>query len=348
MEAERVALGAPGVAVAVIEDGEVTFAAGFGSKDPDGDDPVLPTTLFRIGSVQKMLTSTAVLQQADLGNVDLDAPITDVLPEFDLTYDATWAPSITPRHLLTHTSGIADYLEIDVPSSQQQDTALETFLLGQFGNIGYLMAPAGSFWNYSNPGFYLAGYVAEKASGQPYRDYMREHVLEPLGMTRTFHLADEVLADGDYALGKAAYPDLPAVIHPDTYDNAWGRPAGYGSSSVLDLARFVRFLDKGDDAVLSPELRQAMQTTLVCIELILDYVGYGYGLQTTSALFLSATDVRPLEVVEHGGDIPASPRTCSGRRPWTWASCSWPTPTARTSPRASSPGWRRWARCRSR
>jgi CubicO group peptidase (beta-lactamase class C family) len=304
VEAERAALGAPGVAVAVIEDGEVTFAAGFGSKDPNGDDPVLPTTLFRIGSVQKMLTSTAVLQQVGLGNVELDAPITDVLPEFDFTFDATWAPSITTRNLLTHTSGIADYLEIDVSSAQQQDTALETFLLGQFGSIGYLMAPAGSFWNYSNPGFYLAGYVAEKASGELYRDYMRAHVFEPLGMTRTFHLADEVLADGDYALGKTASPGLPDVIQPDTYDNAWARPAGYGSSSVLDLARFVRFLDKGDDAVLSAELRQAMQTTQVSTEEIFDYVGYGYGLQTSSALILSATDVRPLQVVEHGGDIP--------------------------------------------
>lgn len=305
VEAEREALGAPGVAVAVIENGEVTFAAGIGKKSPDSEDGVSAHTLFRIGSVQKMLTSTALLQQVEAGTVDLEAPITDTVPAFDFSEDATWAPSITSRNLLTHTSGIADYLQIDVPTAQQSDAALGTFLLGQFGNLGYLMAPAGTFWNYSNPGFYLAGYLVEEASGETYRDYMRTRVFEPLGMTRTFHLADEVIADGDYALGYApGYADVPEIVLPDSYENAWARPAGYGTSNVLDLARFVAFLQKGNTEVLSDELRQAMQTTQVSTEEMFDYIGYGYGLQTSSAAFLSATDMRELDIVEHGGDIP--------------------------------------------
>src|SRR5262245_6734647 len=114
IEAERAALGAPGVAVAVIEDGKVTFARGFGSKDPESDVPVEATTLFRIGSVNKMLTAAAMLHDVETGDVDLDAPITTYLPDFQLTQDATWAPSIHARELLTHSSGLYDYLLVEV------------------------------------------------------------------------------------------------------------------------------------------------------------------------------------------------------------------------------------------
>lgn len=301
VEEERVALGAPGVAVAVVEHGRVTFARGFGSKDPNADVPVLPTTLFHTGSVQKMLTATAMLQQVAAGKIDLDAPITDTVPDFDFVEDPTWAPSVHGRHLLSHTSDIVDYLKIKGPSS---DAALETFLLGSFGSVGYLMAPAGSFWNYSNPNFMLAGWLVEKTSGQTYRDYMEEHVYAPLGMTRTLQLPADVIADGDYALGKSGYPGLPEVIAPDTYDNAWARPAGYVYSNVLDLAQFVAFLAQGNEAVLPAAEHDAMQVEQVDTQLFFDTYHYGYALFVLHGAFFAPGEYRPLPIVTHGGDIP--------------------------------------------
>jgi len=306
VEAEREELGAPGVAVAVIEDGEVTFARGFGSKDPSADVPVEATTLFRIGSVNKMLTAAGLLVQVGKGTIDLDAPVTDYVPDFQFDADAEWAPSIRGEHLLTHSSGMSDYLEIDVPSSQQTDEALETFMTGQFGSVDYLMAPAGTFYNYSNPNFYMAGLLAEKATGKPYRQVMKDDVFGPLGMDRTFFLASEVLADGDYALGKSGnFPGIPDVIHPDTYENAWARPAGYASSSVLDLAKFVRFLLDGDDAVLPKPLVDDMQSPRVNTMEYGDLVHYGYGLTVLDGVFLGSPDAfHAMKVVHHGGDIP--------------------------------------------
>jgi CubicO group peptidase (beta-lactamase class C family) len=304
--AEREELGAPGVAIAVIEDGEVSFARGFGSKDPAADVPVEATTLFRIGSVNKMLTAAGLLVQVGKGAVDLGEPVTELVPAFHFDADPAWAPSITGEHLLTHTSGMVDYLDMTVPAAQKTDEALETFMTGQFGSVGYLMAPAGAFYNYSNPGFYLAGLLAEKAAGKPYRQLMKEDVFAPLGMDRTFFLGSEVLADGDYAIGKSGgFAGLPDTIHPDTYDNAWARPAGFASSSVLDLAKFVRYLLDGDSAVMPDALVEGMQSPHVNMLEYGDLLHYGHGLMIFDGVFLGGPDkYHSMKVVQHGGDIP--------------------------------------------
>lgn len=306
IEKERVELGAPGVAVAVIEDGKVTFAQGFGSKDPSAEDPVLPTTLFRIGSVNKMLTAAAVLSQVAKGNVDLDAPVTTYVPGFHFNLDASWASSIRVEHLLAQTSGISEDLEVDVPAAQQTDAALETFMTGAFANRDYLMVAPGTLWNYSNPNFYLAGLVAEKTSGKPYRQLMKEDVFTPLGMDRTFFLGSEVLADGDYAIGKASYPGIPARVLPDTYENAWARPAGYATSSVYDLAKFVAFLLDGNPAVMPKALSDDMQAPKVDTMLLTDLYKYAYGLFVEDGFFdfENGGDFYRIQLVEHGGDIP--------------------------------------------
>jgi CubicO group peptidase (beta-lactamase class C family) len=305
VEAERVALGASGVALAIIEDGEVTFARGFGSKSAAGDAGVDPTTLFRIGSVTKMLTATALLQHVAHGEVDLSDPVTSAVPEFHFASDATWAPSITLAHLLTHTSGMYDYLTVDAPAYQKKDSALASYLLTTFGQIDFLMVPAGTFYNYSNPNFYLAGLVTERASGALYRDRMKDKVFDPLDMKRTFFLASEVKDDGDYAVGATSYPDVPPVVEPDTYDNAWARPAGYAWSNALDLAKFITFLMEGNDAVLPAAQREAMQSAQIDTREFLDLVHYGYGLFVSNGAFLgSVDDFYAMKFVQHGGDIP--------------------------------------------
>ena len=300
VEAERISLGAPGVAVAVVEKGEVTFSKGFGSKDPTAPDgaPVEPTTLFRIGSTQKALTAIALLQSVQAGAVDLDRPIVDYIPAFHLSLTPDPVAAITPRQLLTHTSGLHDYLELAAPAGETTDAALAGFLTGRYGDIGYVQSPPGAFCAYSNPGYMLAGLVAETVSGVPYRTLMHDRVLAPLGMDRTVFLPSEVIADGDYAMGKTCDPaadstcTLPAgigpVIRPDSYDNPWARPAGYAWSSVLDMAKLAEFLVHGDDQVLGRDLATAMTSPQV---VMLDTGGqssYGFGVATSPGISLGS------------------------------------------------------------
>lgn len=295
VEAERVSLGAPGVAVAVVEKGRVTFAHGFGSKDPTAVDPVHATTLFRIGSNTKMLTAIALLQTVQAGHLDLDRPITDKLPGFHLTLTPTPVGEITTRQLLTHASGLHDYLELDAPADERTDAALAGFLGGRFGGIGYVQSPPGAFYAYANPGYMLAGLLAETVTGTPYRQLMHDRVLVPLGMARTFFLPSEVIADGDYANGKtcAATDDGCAsggfgpVVHPDSYDNPWARPAGYAWSSVLDLAKAAAFLVHGDARILRDDLWQAMTSAQVPMPESGGQTSYGFGVEVAPGILLA-------------------------------------------------------------
>lgn len=307
IEAEREELGAPGVAVAIIEDGEITFARGFGSKDPDDPNvPVLPTTLFRIGSVNKMLTAAALLQSVEAGDVDLDASLTDYVPDFDITDAQGGASTITVRDLLRQSSGLYDYLRIRVPAAQGEDDSLATFLTGpSFENNEYMMAPAGAMWNYSNPNFYFSGLIAQTVSNKPYRALMKDRLFDPLGMTRTYFLGSDVEADGDYALGLSGnYEGIPRVVTPTTYDNAWARPAGYATSSVLDLAKFTQFLLDGNTEVLSDQLRNEMQRPQMDMKILEDRTQYGFGLFVQRGFWLEDGRFLDVPLTSHGGDIP--------------------------------------------
>jgi len=308
VEEEMKTLKIPGAAVAIVEAGETTFAVGFGSRHPQRNDPVQPTTLFRIGSVTKTLTAIGLLGLVEQGLVDINAPITDYIPEFSFARDANWAPSITVRNLLTHTSAIADYFEIDTPE-YKDDEALSRFFSGPYGELpyAYLMAPAGRMFNYTNPGFMLAGWITQSVGDSYYRLYIDENVLTPLEMTRTFFLPEEVIADGDFAYGSALHWETgqPFVVEPNSYDNGWARPAGMAFSNVLDLVKVVKFLRAGQPEVLADEWRIVMQEPQMDTELFMDLVHYGYGLMVQEAGFYhpTAPNFYRLRVVSHGGDV---------------------------------------------
>ena len=308
IEKEMRDLDIPGAAVAVVEGGEITLAAGLGSKHPHYADPVKPTTLFRIGSVTKTLTAIGLLQMIEQGKVDMNAPITDYLPDFSFAYDANWASSITVRNLLTHTSAIKDCFEIDTPGYKDDD-ALSRYFCGPYGESPFacLMAPPGRMFNYTNTGYMLAGLVTEVASGTYYRHYLQENVFAPLGMTRTFFLPEEVMADGDFAYGKTPHWETgePFVVEPNSYDTGWGRPAGWAFSNVLDLAEVVKFLRAGQPNVLMDEMRIAMQEPQVDWEMFLDLIHYGYGLMIQEAGFYhpEAPNFYRLRVVSHDGFV---------------------------------------------
>jgi len=290
VERNMTRLNAPGAAVAVILDGELLYESGYGVKRQGGSILVNADTIFRIGSVTKMMTAAAVMQQVELGRVDLDAPVTDYIPEFEI--GGRWpADRITVWHTLTHTTGIPDLVN-DLTSVG--DEALSNWAQNQDGME--LHAPPGSFWNYSNPNFMLAGLVAERASETRYRELYRESLWVPAGMHSTTFNPSEVLQWGNFATGY--YYDSAAdeeyFIAPRDFDLWAFGPAGVAFSTVGDLTRWALLLMDGGGPVLSPWSAATMQGPHQWMHYTPDLF-YGFGIMLE--------EYQGLDVRQHGGNV---------------------------------------------
>jgi CubicO group peptidase (beta-lactamase class C family) len=228
--------GIPGATVSVVSDGQLLTARGYGLADTGtdggtGGDPARPVdpddTLFRIGSVSKVVSATAIMQLVEQGDLDLDADVQQYL-DFDLD---TPKGAITLRHLLTHTAGFEEVIAglIGTPGSEQTlREAVTTAPPAQVYEPG--TTPA-----YSNYGATLAGYVAERASGKPFAELVQEQVLDRSGMTSS-SFAQPLPDDLDARLAKG-YPDDSKPAVPTEVVNA--APAGAMSATATDMARFM-------------------------------------------------------------------------------------------------------------
>jgi CubicO group peptidase (beta-lactamase class C family) len=289
VESNMTRINAPGAAVAVILDGQLFYTTGYGVKRRGGNDRVDQNTVFRIGSVTKMMTAAAVMQQVELGRVDLDAPVTDYIPELEI--GGRWpAERITVWHTLTHTTGFPDWI---THLSLVGPVALSVWASDQ-GAVE-LHAPPGSFWNYSNPNFMLAGLVAERASGTPYRELFKQNLWERAGMHSTTFSPTEVLDAGNYSNGHYS-PDTGGEIVVGPRDNdLWAAgPAGFAFSTVGDLVNWALLLMDGGGHVLSPSSSAAMQAPHQWTHYYPDLF-YGYGVMVE--------DYNGLEVRQHGGNV---------------------------------------------
>jgi CubicO group peptidase (beta-lactamase class C family) len=249
----------PGVTVAVVKDGQLFFTKGYGAADLQADKPVnAQTTLFRIGSVSKVFTATAVLQLAEQGKLDLHADVNTYLKTFHIP--ATYPRPITLADLLTHTAGF-----------EGRDTGLQLArTTGDLEPLGRLLAehmpvrvrPPGELTAYSNYGYALAGYIVEQVSGMPLADYAEQHIFQPLDMrSSTFRQPVEArLAAGlskGYVYGDRGY-------RPDPFETIAVSPAGAMSVTATDMANFMiaqlqngRF---GDHRILQDSTAAMMQT----------------------------------------------------------------------------------------
>jgi CubicO group peptidase (beta-lactamase class C family) len=232
IEAQRVAHELPGISMGIVHDQAMIWSGGFGWADRERREPATADTLYRIGSITKLFTATALLILRDEGRLHLDDPLTAHLPWFQMKAAADAGP-ITIRHLLTHTSGLP------------REGAFPYFTDSRFPSLDEIRArlsmqerplPVETRWKYSNLGATLAGEVVTAVAGEPYADFVRRRILAPLGMTATLVATPEPghprLATG-YArrlLGGAAAPfnDLRGLT-----------AAGNMTTSVIDLARFA-------------------------------------------------------------------------------------------------------------
>ncbi|MDT0329702.1 serine hydrolase domain-containing protein [Nocardiopsis lambiniae] len=225
--------GIPGAVVSVVADGELLTARGYGYADTgsDGGGPVpvdAEDTLFRVGSVSKLFTATAVMRLVEEGRLDLDADVNEYL---DFTLETEFDEPVTLRHLLTHTPGFEERIEgMFLPEDAVPD--LRSYLVEDPPEQVY---PPGTVPAYSNYGNSVAGYVVERVSGTPFDEYVDETVLEPLGMdSSTF--AQPLPEDLRERLANGYMNDTSPAGSFEVIDDA---PAGALTASAPDMARFM-------------------------------------------------------------------------------------------------------------
>ncbi len=168
-------LGIPGLQAAVVTERRLRWLGAFGTADLENFVPVRNETVFRLASVTKPITATAVLQLVEAGRVDLDAPIQRYVPAFPAKQ---WP--VTVRHLLSHQSGIRNWTDEEFHNTRHYATLAESLHI--FADDPLLFEP-GSRTQYTSLGYNLMGAVVEGVSGKPFLDYLAEHVFERAGMT---------------------------------------------------------------------------------------------------------------------------------------------------------------------
>jgi CubicO group peptidase (beta-lactamase class C family) len=248
----------PGVAVGVYCDGR-EFATGFGVTSTPNPLPVNEKTLFQIGSNTKTFVATMAMRLVEAGKLDLDAPIRKYIPGFRMR-DAEATERTTFRHLMTHTGGwVGDYF-LDTGDG---DDALERYV-DAMADLPQL-TPFGTQWSYNNAAFAIAGHVIAKITGQTFETALKELLLDPLGLRRSFINPHDVMTHR-FAVGHASFNDQTYVLAPwELPRSTW--PEGGIIASVTDLIRYGRF-HLGDgrsasgDRILSRESLDSMQTTI--------------------------------------------------------------------------------------
>jgi len=270
----------PGVGVAVVLEGAPVWSSGFGFSDLEDRAPATSSTLFRLGSISKSITATAILQLWERGRLDLDAPVQKYCPAFP---QKEWP--ITSRQLLAHLGGIRHYREDgkgDIPrDSARHFTSMEESL--QIFANDPLVAKPGSSFNYSTYGYTVLGCVLEGAASQKFMDYLRTNVLLPAGMEQTRD--DNFFAVIPHRTRWYHKEKDGAVLNAGVLDSSYKIPGGGLISSADDMAKFEVAILK--DSLLKRSTREVMWTPVEPTDRKPTHYALGwfvrdeFGLQTT-------------------------------------------------------------------
>ncbi|MFJ4225414.1 serine hydrolase domain-containing protein [Microbacterium sp. NPDC089695] len=220
----------PGASIAVFRGSDLAVDAA-GVLDAESAAPVHPDSIFEIGSVTKVWTATLILQLADEGILDLDAPVRGVLPDFRIA-DADAAARVTPRHLLTHSGGFEGDVFADTGEGEE---SLELFL-AELADAPQYFSP-GEMFSYSNAGFCVLGRIVEVLTGGSYDQALADRVISPLGLTDAHPQYAAALASRT-AKGHRYGDDGLWTPTSDRLPRSWA-PAGTRlAMTAADLARF--------------------------------------------------------------------------------------------------------------
>jgi CubicO group peptidase (beta-lactamase class C family) len=225
--------GIPGAAIALIDDRGIIWTEGFGHTGGRKSPPATPDTPFMICGLSKLITATAVMLAVRDGLVKLDEPITTYLPEFKTSsrYEDHPEQKITLRRLLNCTAGIPAEAPLGNGFEPASATSFEDHVQSLYGS--WLVCPVGGSLFFSNASSDLAAYTLRVASGKLFKDYLKERLFTPLGMSRTTADRQEILDNSQRAIGRMMGMSRVPAVHP-----ALG--AGGIYSTARDMARFVQ------------------------------------------------------------------------------------------------------------
>ena len=276
-----------GAVVAVVKDGKLVFAKGYGYADVKGKKPVSPDgTLFRPGSVSKLFTWTAVMQLVEQGKLDLDRDVNDYL---DFKIPSTYPQPITLRHIMTHTAGFGETIKDLFVNDSSEMRPLGTYLKTHIPNRIF---PPGTVPAYSNYATSVAGYIVERVSGRPFNDYIKDNILQPLGMARTTFV--QPLPDDLKPLMSSGYRVASSPAKPYEFVQAW--PAGSVATAATDMTRFMlAHLQNGEfngARILRPETAVLMHSRQFASNPALNGMALGFYEETRNGH----------RIIGHGGD----------------------------------------------
>ncbi len=249
-----------GAVVVVVKDGEILLEKGYGYADVAQHIPVDPQrTLFRPGSVSKLFTWTAVMQQVERGKLDLDRDVNQYL---DFKIPDGFGKPVTLRNIMTHTAGFEEVDKNLFTSDSVNIESFESFLKAWTPSRIF---PPGQVPAYSNYATTLAGYIVERVSGERFNDYIERHIFTPLGMEHaTFRqpLPDRIKPDMAKGYELASGPSKP-------YEVVIAAPAGSLAATGHDMGRFmIAHLQNGrlgSAEILKPETAKLMHGTALTI-----------------------------------------------------------------------------------
>lgn len=235
----------PGLVIGYVL-GDCSWTRAFGLADVENGTPMRVDASFRLASVQKSMTAVAVLQLAERGKLDLDAPVQRYVPDYP---QKPW--SVTARQLLSHLGGVPHYVNLAAEQhiKEHRSTREAIAIFAGFD----LVAQPGTRYSYSSYGYNLLGAAIESASGQAYGDYMRDHVWEPAGMRDT-RMDDPLVIVPRRVRG---YQLADTTVRNSEFIDVSSRFAAGGTrGTVPDLLRFVAAVDRG--ALLADSTRARM------------------------------------------------------------------------------------------
>ncbi|MGC8645042.1 MAG: serine hydrolase [Thermoplasmata archaeon] len=292
----------PGLTVSIVEEGKVIYARGFGFKNVERAAPTTIQTNYGIGSVSKSFTALAISKLVEDGKLDFHDRVTDLIPSLR----GRGLEQVEIHHLLTHTSGIPGlgWAEALIFNATKQSrswlpVASSDDMASFFDGVSaWREAPPGTKYFYLNEGYFLLGEVISKVSGKSYAQYVRDNILVPLKMNRTFFSREEVEADGNFAVpylikdGIARSSSVPWQSQPS---------AGGIMSNVSDFSNYIMmYLGRGEFA----GIRIADERTIEGMwtpyshppKRIFPDLSYGYGFFVTRQFFGE-------RLVYHGGSV---------------------------------------------
>jgi CubicO group peptidase (beta-lactamase class C family) len=306
----------PGLALAAARAGQEIYAEGFGLREVGGADPITPDTIFGVASVTKGFTALAIMQLAEAGRLAVDDPVTRYLPAYR-TPDPAAARATTLHHFLTHTAGLpplpsrffalaraaaGDPFAAAKPAWVADHAPLDNAddLLAYIADLDFTpLGPPGAHFSYCNEGFALLGAIVERVSGQRYAAYVQEHILDPLGMTRSTFDGAALASMPDVAtlhVARATDGRREVVAAPQrTYVPLW-YPAGGLNTTVRDLLRYLEIYRTGGVSVGARLLSAAgiARMTTAHNPGGSPRAAYGYGLGVTH-------DYHGVTIIQHGG-----------------------------------------------